>query len=47
MLILLFLLPPLVLRDQPSAGVSEEHWGGGGDKITNDCDLLLIVYHRE
>lgn len=45
-LTLLFLLPPLVLRDQPNAAVSDEQQRKEGDKNTNDCDLLLIVYHR-
>lgn len=37
---------PIVLRDQPNAGVLDEQQRKGGDKNTNDCDLLLIVYHR-
>lgn len=45
-LALLSLLPPPVLRDQPNAGVSDEQQRKEGDKNTNDCDLLLIVYHR-
>lgn len=43
-LVLFFLLPPLVLREQPNAGASGEKQGKEGDKNTNDCDLLLIVF---
>lgn len=38
-------LLPAVLRDQPSARVSAEQQSKEGDKHTNHCDLLLIVYH--
>ena len=40
-------LPPLpaVLRDQPSVRASAKQQSKEGDKHTNHCDLLLIVYH--
>lgn len=36
---------PLVLGVQPNSRVSDEQQRKEGDKNTNDCDLLLIVYH--
>lgn len=38
-------LLPIALRDQPNARASDEQPRKEGDKNTNHCDLLLIVYH--